>query len=174
MWNPEKVFFKPISLCQRNFGWTNKTIWNKCRKHYCLTAFKGVFFTIIMLYAYLMLKINIIDFKVEAYTFVFPFATSMFRDAFIVGNVSIFEDLVIRKIGFDTKNFCLSNLLTIWYWDLKTKSQMLSIPAYGIGICTLFDRYQPIFLDSSFWHLQFNYLKMIWKIFYLWDSETEI
>ncbi len=68
-----------------------------------------------MLNAYLMLKINIIDFKVEAYTFVFPFATSMFRDAFIVGNVSIFEDLVIRKIGFDTKNFCLSNLLTIWY-----------------------------------------------------------
>lgn len=30
-----------------------------------------------------------------------------------------------------------------------------------------YDRYQHLFLGLALWQLQFNYLKMIWKIFYL-------
>lgn len=50
---------------------------------------------------------------------------------------------------------------------------MLSMQNYGIGIDRAYDRYQHIFPGLALWHLRFNYLKMIWEVFYPGGSASE-
>lgn len=43
---------------------------------------------------------------------------------------------------------------------------MLSMQNHGLGMDRPYDRYQHIFPGLALWHLRFNYLKMVWEIFY--------
>lgn len=43
----------------------------------------------------------------------------------------------------------------------------------GIGMNRAYDRYQHIFPGLALWHLRFNYLKMVWELFYPGGSATE-
>ena len=50
---------------------------------------------------------------------------------------------------------------------------MLSIQAHGVRSNRAYDRYQHLFPGLALWHLRFNYLKMIWELFYPGRSSTE-
>ena len=43
----------------------------------------------------------------------------------------------------------------------------------GAGMHLPYDRYQHIFPGLALWHLKFNYLKMVWELFYPGGSATE-
>lgn len=87
--------------------------------------------------------------------------------------MSVFEDLVIRQIGLTKEDPRWAELLTLWWGDLKTEVQMISMQAHGVGMKRPFDRYQHIMPGLALWHLRFNYLKMVWEIFYPGGSATE-
>lgn len=44
---------------------------------------------------------------------------------------------------------------------------------YGVGMDQTYDRYQHIFPGLALWYLRFNYLKMVWEIFYSGGSASE-
>lgn len=89
------------------------------------------------------------------------------------GNISIFEDLNIRQLGLEKENTRWQELLTIWWSDLKTEVQMLSMKAQGVDMDRSYDRYQYLFPGLALWHLRFSYLKMMWEVFYPGGSALE-
>ncbi len=104
----------------------------------------------------------------------FAFSTLLREsDKSSAGNISVFEDLNINQLGLAKDDPRFDEFLYIWWGDLKTEVQMLSMQNYGIGMDRAYDRYQHIFPGLALWHLRFNYLKMIWEVFYPggWASE---
>lgn len=61
-----------------------------------------------------MPKINVIDCKAEGPTIAFPFAPVMFSESSAAGNMSVFEDLVIRQMGLEKDDIRWSELPTLW------------------------------------------------------------
>lgn len=92
-----------------------------------------------------MLKVDIIDCKTKSSIVTFLFASSIASKSIISENISIFEDLNICQLELSKKYSQFNNLLTIWWGDLKTKVQMLSIQAYRVGIDPMYNCYQYIF-----------------------------
>lgn len=107
--------------------------------------------------------------KTEAYAF----APSMFSESSLSGNQSVFKDLNVVQMGIDKENARWNDWLTIWWGDQKSEAQMLGMQANGIRMDRAYDRYQHIFPGLALWHLRFNYLKMIWELFYPGGSPTE-
>lgn len=93
--------------------------------------------------------------------------------ALLPGNLSVFEDLNIVQMGLDKSDARWDDWLTLWWGDLKTEVQMLSMQAHGVRSNRAYDRYQHLFPGLALWHLRFNYLKMIWGFFYPGGSFTE-
>lgn len=50
---------------------------------------------------------------------------------------------------------------------------MLSMQGHGIGANRPFETYKHLMPGLALWHLRFNYLKMIWELFYPGGSSTE-
>lgn len=112
------------------------------------------------MYSVPMPKVDIINYRNKGSIVVFPFAPSMASKSTTAGNMTVFEDLS-RQLGLSKEDPQFNNLLTIWWGDLKTEVQMLSMQSYGVDMDRVYDCYQHIFPGLALWHLQFNYLKMV-------------
>lgn len=97
----------------------------------------------------------------------------MHNESSTAGNMGVYEDLIIHQMGFDKNDKSFDEDLTIWWGDLKTEVQMLSMQAHGVGMDRPYDRYQQIFPGLALWHLRFNYLKMVWELFYPGKAPSE-
>lgn len=146
---------------------------NQCTRHHRFALFIAGFPNHSFFYSASMPKVDIIDCKTEGSTLAYPFAPAMASESTTTRNINIFKDLNINQLGLQKEESRFGELLIIWWGDLKTEVQMLSMQTYGIGMDRPYDRYQHIFLDLALWHLQFNYLKMVWEIFYLGGSASE-
>lgn len=120
-----------------------------------------------------MPKIDIINCDIESITESYPFAPSMANESTTAGNISVFEDLVIGQLGLDKDDPRFGELLTLWWGDLKTEVQMLGMKGLGVGNKRAYDCYKHLFAGLALWHLRFNYLKMVWEIFYPGGSASE-
>ena len=120
--------------------------------------------------------IKVIDCKKEGKTEAFLFAPSMHSESSLAGSIAVFEDLNVSQMGIDQSDPQWEDRLTIWWGDLKTEILMRSMQIQGMqseDSTRLYHRYQHIFPGLALWHLQFNYLKMIWELFYPGGSATE-
>lgn len=97
----------------------------------------------------------------------------MFSESSTAGNLSVFGDLNVIQMGIDKTDARWDDRLTLWWGDLKTEVRMLSMQAHGVRSARVYDRYQHLFPGLALWHLRFNYLKMIWKLFYPGGSSTK-
>ena len=89
--------------------------------------------------------IDVIDCKTEGTTRAYLFAPSMASESITAGNISVFEDLNINQIGWDKDDPRFNEHLTLWWGDLKTEVQMLSMQALGASCIRAYDCYQYIF-----------------------------
>lgn len=64
----------------------------------------------------------------------------------MTGNISVFKDLNINQLGLKKKDPRFGKLFIIWWGDLKTEMQMLSIQELSIGIDWAYNYHQSIFL----------------------------
>lgn len=120
-----------------------------------------------------MLKVDIVNCESEGATEAYPFAPSMANESTTAGNISVFEDLNIYQLVLDKDDPHFGDLLTLWWGDLKTEVQMLGMKGIGVGSKQAYDRYEHFFPGLALWHLRFNYLKMVWEIFYPGGSASE-
>lgn len=81
-----------------------------------------------------MPKVNIIECKTEGATSAFLSAPAMASESTIARNISIFEKLNINQLGLAKDDFCFDELLYIWWGNLKTEVQMLSMQNHRLGI----------------------------------------
>lgn len=89
--------------------------------------------------------IDVVDCKKEDCIEAFLFALSIYSESSTVGNISVYEDLVIHRMGFDKDDETFAKDLMFWWGDLKTKVQILSMQAYEVDTIRPYDRYQQIF-----------------------------
>ena len=120
-----------------------------------------------------MPRVKIIDCKIEGASEAYLFAPSMASESTTARNMSVFEDLAIHQLGLKKEDPRFNEALTVWWGDQKTEVLMLSMQGLGVGMDRPYDWYQHIFPGLALWHLQFNYLKMIWEVFYPGGSSTE-
>lgn len=162
-----------LLLVKRGFGVTNQGVQNQCICHYQFGAFISGFPSCNFSYGPKMPIINLINCITKSCTKAYPFAPSMASKSTTASNISVFENLIEQMGLVDYEDTCLEDQLTIWWGDLKTKVQMLSMQSYSISAARAFDRYRHIFPGLALGHLQFNYLKMVWELFYPGRSVTE-
>lgn len=155
------------------FGQAASAIRKETERSHRFGAFQAAFPDQQFSYHPTMPATNRIDCKKERCREAYPFAPSMFSESSTAGSLSVFEDLNIVQIGLDKSDARWDDWLTLWWGDLKTEVQMLSMQAHGIRSNRAYDRYQHLFPGLALWHLQFNYLKMIWELFYPGGSFTE-
>ena len=120
-----------------------------------------------------MPAINIIDCKYKRSIKSFLFAASIFSKSSTIDNFAIFENVNILQMWLKKTNAQWLNRLTLWWGDLKITNHMLGIQGQEVGINWPHDWYKHLFSGLALWHLWFNYLKMIWELFYLGESSTE-
>lgn len=173
MWKPKAQLLDPCSFADNVFGPSVQNQRNACICHHRFTSFLSAFPQISFSYSATMRKVNIIDCKREGSTKAYLFAPSMASENTTAGNISVFEGLALYQLGLTREDPRFANILTILWGDLKTEVQMQSMQGLGAGMNRPYNRYQHIFPGLALWHLRFNYLKMIWKVFYLGGSSTE-
>lgn len=81
-----------------------------------------------------MPKVNVIDCKTKGSSSAFPFALAMASENTTAGNISMFEDLNINQLGLTKDDPRFNKFLYIWWSDLKTEVQILSMQNYEIGM----------------------------------------
>lgn len=81
-----------------------------------------------------MPKVDVIDCKTEGSTIAYLFAPAMASESTTAGNISVFEDLNINQLGLKKEDPRFGELLTLWWGDLKTEVQMLSMQGLGVGM----------------------------------------
>lgn len=81
-----------------------------------------------------MPKVDVIDCRTEGSTLAFPFAPVMASESTTAGNISVFDDLNINQQGLTKDDPRFNKSVYIWWGDLKTEVQMLSMQNYGIGM----------------------------------------
>lgn len=173
MWNSKRDMIDPKELIIRLFGPEGTKVQNQCVRSYWLKAFLAAFPAFYIFYTSFMPKINVIDYKTEGKTEAYAFAPLIFSESSLFGNQSVFEDFNIIQIGIDKRHLQWDDWLTIWWGNQKTEAQMLRMQENNIRIHWPYDWYWHIFLELTLWHLRFNYLKMIWELFYPGDSVTK-
>lgn len=173
MWDPIRELPKPKAISFKAFGSSGVAIRSQCSKHHWFIAFCAGFPVHSFDYSSAMPIINCIDCKTERKTAAYAFAPSMHSKASTAGNIAVFEDLNIFQMGLDKTNSRWADHLMIWWGDLKTEVQMLSMQGHGIGMNRPYERYQHIMPGLALWHLRFNYLKMVWELFYPGGSTSE-
>lgn len=80
---------------------------------------------------------------------IFPFALSIRSKNTIVGNINVFKNLNIHQLRLSKEDPQFNDFFIIWWGNLKTEIQMLSIQAYRMGMDQAYDRYQHIFLGLA-------------------------
>lgn len=76
--------------------------------------------------------VDVIDCKLEKATKAYLFTPFMSSKSTTAGNINVFEDLNIDQLGLKKENLCWSELLTLWWGNLKTEVQMQGMKAHGI------------------------------------------
>lgn len=174
MWDSNREFPDTVDLLDSVYGPAGAFIRDQCICCHQFNAFRVAFPEESLEYNLSMPAIDIIDCKTKGATEAYAFAPSMFSESSTVGNMSVFEDLNVNQMGIDKIDPRWDDWLTIWWGDLKTKVQMLSMQSHGMGIIDRsYDRYQHLFPGLALWHLRFNYLKMVRELFYPGGSATE-
>lgn len=173
MWNPKSDVLKPRELTRRAIGPDIRSQRDQCIRHHRFASIIAGFPDYAFSYSAPMPKVDVIDCKTEGSSSAFPFAPAMASENTTAGNISVFEDLNINQLGLTKDDPRFNESLYIWWGDLKTEVQMLSMQNYGIGMDRPYDRYQHIFPGLALWHLRFNYLKMVWEVFYPGGSASE-
>lgn len=172
MWNPTSHFLKAHTISTRVLGIPIEDQRAKCIRHHRFAAFTAAFPAFAFSYNAAMPKVDIIDCKTEGATAAHPFAPSMASESTTTGNINVFDDIV-SQLGLKKDDSRWKDLLAIWWGDLKTEVLMQSMKIHGIGMDRDFERYEHLFPGLALWHARFNYLKMIWEIFYLGGSASE-
>ena len=174
MWDPKRGTLDPWELTMSVFGPEAMETRIRCTRFHRFKAFQAAFPAESLSFpSASMPVINKIDCKTEGNTEAFAYAPSMFSESSTAGNISVFEDLNINQMGIEKTDPRWNDWLTIWWGDLKTEIQMLGMQINGTGMHHAYDRYQHIFPGLALWHLRFNYLKMVWELFYPGGSATE-
>lgn len=173
MWQPKKELLKSLLFVKRGFGVNNQGVQNQCICHHRSSAFISGFPGCSFSYGPKMPIINLINCETERCTKAYPFALSMASKSTTAGNITVFKDLMEQMGLADHEDTRFEDQLIIWWGDLKTEVQMLSIQGHGIGAARAFDLYRHIFPGLALWNLRFNYLKMVWELFYPGGSATE-
>ncbi|MCJ1471086.1 hypothetical protein MMC07_009734 [Pseudocyphellaria aurata] len=114
-----------------------------------------------------------IDYSKVGATEAHAFAPSMFSESSTAGNILVFKDLNVIQMGIEKDDPRWDDWLTLWWGDLKTKIQMESMQKVNVAARKAYDCYQHIFPGLALWHLRFNYLKMVWEVFYPGRSANE-
>ena len=173
MWSPKRAMLCPRTLIAKAFGKENGGQQDLYIRHHRFTFFIVAFPSIQFSYSAAMPKVDIINCNTEEVIEAYPFAPSMSNESTIAGNISVFEDLTIRQLGLDKDDQRFNELLTLWWGDLKTEVFMLGMRRLGIGSKWVYDRYEHLFPGLALWYLRFNYLKMVWEIFYPGSTALE-
>lgn len=84
--------------------------------------------------------VNKIDCRKEGSTHAYAFAPSMASEATTAGNMAVFED-ISSQLGLSKDDPRYEDVLTIWWGDLKTKVQMLSMQGNGVDAEKTYDTY---------------------------------
>ena len=79
-------------------------------------------------------KVDIIDCKTKGSTIAYLFALAIVSKSIMIDNISIFEDLNMNQLDLKKEDPRFGELFTIWWGDLKTEVQMLSMQWLGIGM----------------------------------------
>ena len=172
MWDARRDMIDPRMLVEKVYG-QGTQVRQQCVRSHWFQAFLAAFPGESLSSSAPMPIIDRIRCELEGKTEAYAFASSMFSESSLAGNQSVFEDLNVIQMGIDKSDARWDEFLTIWWGDLKTEVQMLSMQANGCGMDRAYDRYQHIFPGLALWHLRFNYLKMIWELFYPGGSATE-
>ena len=163
----------PYRLVVDVFGPEGSRIHHQCVRFHRFRSFVATFPSIKLLYSASMPALNCINCRVEGKTKAYAFAPFMFSKSSLTGNISVFEDLNIVQMGIDKTDARWSDWLTIWWGDQKTEVQMLGMQANGLRMARHYDCYQHKIPELALWYLRFNYLKMVWELFYPGSSATE-
>ena len=161
MWKPKRAKLIALDILAGVLGPQNQSFREQCIWPHRLTSFIATFPNYNFDFEAAMPVIDVIDYKTEGTTKAYLFAPFMASKSTIAGNISVFEDLNINQIGWDKDDPRFNEHLILWWGDLKTEVQMLSMQALGASCIRAYDCYQYIFPGLALWHLQFNYLKMI-------------
>lgn len=145
MWNPKSDVLKPREFTRRAVGPDIRCQRDQCICHHrfasIITGFPDYAFS----YSVPMPKVDVMNCRTEGSTSAFPFAWVMASESTTAGNISVFNDLNINQLGLIKDDPRFNKFLYIWWGDLKTEVQMLSIQNYRIGMDRLYNRYQHIF-----------------------------
>lgn len=106
------------------------------------------------------------DYRREGPMEAIAFAPSILSNISTSRNISVYEDLNAIQMGIEKTSSRWNDWLKIWWRDLKTEDQMLSMHSIGIGTDRPYNRYQHIFLS-------FNYLTMVCELFHPDGSSIE-
>lgn len=174
MWNASKAFPDCVDLFDSVYGPAGTRVRDEYTRCHRFNVFRVAFPEEVLVFNPSMRAINLINCKNEGATETYAFALSMFSESFVVGHMSVFEDLNVKQMGIEKTDPCWGDWLTIWWGDLKTVVQILSMQNHGMGLVDRpYNRYQHMFPGLALWHLRFNYLKMVWELFYLGGAATE-
>ena len=174
MWDAKREYLDPWKLGMSVFGPEASETRTKCNRFHRFKAFQAAFpAEDLLLPSASMPNINKIDCRTKGSTEAYAFAPSMFSKSSTAGNIAVFEDLNVNQMGIEKIDAQWNDWLTIWWGDLKTEIQMLGLQVNGTGAHQAYNRYQHIFPGLALWHLRFNYLKMVWELFYPGGSATE-
>ncbi|MCJ1464122.1 hypothetical protein MMC07_002735, partial [Pseudocyphellaria aurata] len=155
------------------FGHAAQFIQKQCFRSHRFMAFRTAFPDKKIDYASPMPRIKVIDCTKEGKTEAFAFAPSMHSESSLAGSIAVFEDLNVRQMGIEPLDAQWNDRLTIWWGDLKTEILMRSMQNQDKNEKLPYHQYRHIFPGLALWHLRFNYLKMIWELFYPEGSATE-
>ena len=161
MWQPKRDLLQHDRLITVTFGKTTSFTRRSSVRYHGFAAFRAAFPDIELFYNPQMPIVNVINCKKEGYTKAYLFAPSMFSESSIAGNMVVYKDLVINQMGFDKSDEGFAEDLTLWWGDLKTDVQMISMQGQGIGMDWPYDRYQQILPGLALWHLRFKFLKIV-------------
>ena len=173
MWVSKRVHLNPYLVLFKIFGRVGVDLQTKCQQVHRFNAFRAAFPQEKFTYQPTMPIIDRIDCKRKRSTRFFPFVPSMFNKSSTAGNLAVFEDLNIIQMGLDKGDAWWRDTLTLWLGDLKTANHMLGLQIQEVGMDYPYNRYKYLFSGLAPWHLRFNYLKMIWELFYPGRSSIE-
>lgn len=88
-----------------------------------------------------MPKVNIIECKTKDVISAFPFIPVMTSESTTARNINVFEELNINQLSLAKDDFCFDKLFYIWWGNLKTEVQILSMQNYGLEIGYPYNQY---------------------------------
>lgn len=140
-------------LVKRGFDVINQKVQNQCICYHWFDAFILGFLGCNFSYSLKMPIINLISCKTECCTKTYLFALFMASKSTIAGNVCVFQDFIEQMSLVNHENTRFEDPLSIWWHDLKTEVQMLSMQSHGISAAWAFDCYRHILPNLILWHL---------------------